>query len=165
MSINVFYADLDSINGKGVLVTGHGKGLVEKNSLINGKYIANDMVRLKIVSNTLFGYQGYIEQDNPKLIVIDYLIYFFDQFEKYQQVEPQLISIEEYLKLSKHNINMGEKISNEGNFLFHKAQNKVGSTYAEYSEILTQASKVKIYKVPFTDQQNERAIWVNNLIK
>ena len=44
MSRNIFYADLDSINNKGVLVTGHGKGLVNKNSRINGKYIANDMV-------------------------------------------------------------------------------------------------------------------------
>lgn len=73
MSRNIFYADLDSINNKGVLVTGHGKGLVNKNSRINGKYIANDMVRLRIESNELFGYQGYIPQSAPELHVIDYL--------------------------------------------------------------------------------------------
>ena len=54
MSRNIFYADLDSINDKGVLVTGHGKGLVNKNSLINGKYISSDMVRLRIESNERF---------------------------------------------------------------------------------------------------------------
>jgi hypothetical protein len=46
MSKNIFYADFDRINGKEVFLTDHGKGLVNKNSIVNGEYIANDMVRL-----------------------------------------------------------------------------------------------------------------------
>ncbi|MGQ4068910.1 hypothetical protein ACSQ34_14685 (plasmid) [Enterococcus mundtii] len=165
MSRNIFYADLDSINNKGVLVTGHGKGLVNKNSKINGKYIANDMVRLRIESNELFGYQGYIPQSAPELHVIDYLLYFYDEDEKEQPLEPELISIKEYTELSKHNIDTGEQISKMYPLPFLSSTDKFGDTYNEYTEILSQASKAKFYKIPFTKDENERAIWVNNLVQ
>lgn len=50
-----FYADLDMINSKGVLITGHGKGIVNKNPHISGEYIAPDMVRLIAIKNELYG--------------------------------------------------------------------------------------------------------------
>lgn len=165
MSENVFYADLDIIDGKGVLVTGHGKGLVSKNSLINGEYIANDMVKLVIESNKLFGYQGYVEKEEKELATIDYLLYFYDQSEKDQPVEPLLISVDEYLKLSKHNIDTGEQSSQMVDMMMGNNIKQLGGTYTEYAEILKQASQSKFYKIPFTKDENERARLVNNLIQ
>ncbi|HDR7744049.1 TPA: hypothetical protein QCX78_005605, partial [Bacillus pacificus] len=92
MSKSVFYADLDIINEKGVLVTGHGKGLVSKNPIINGQYVANDMVRLTVKNGDLFGYQGYVEQKNNELIKIDYLLYFFAASESNQPSQPTIIT-------------------------------------------------------------------------
>jgi len=161
MSENVYYADLDEINGKGVLVTGHGKGLVMKNSNINGKYITNDMVRLKSINGELFGYQGYVKQENDKLTKIDYLLYFFEQTENNQPLEPSIIDIEEYLSLSKHNIDIGGGIS----AMFGRSSQSSKTTYNEYEEILKQVTSVHFISIPFTKDENQRAIFVNDIVK
>lgn len=161
MSENVFYADLDKINGKGVLVTGHGKGLVNKNSNINGEYIANDMVRLKLINGELFGYQGYINKENNELTKIDYLLYFFAQSEHNQPLEPTNITTESYLLLSKHNIDIGAGIG----ALFGSSYQSSKTAYDEYVEILKQVKNVRFISIPFTKDENQRAIFVNDIVK
>ncbi|MEH7460477.1 hypothetical protein V7183_25745, partial [Bacillus sp. JJ1127] len=131
MSKNFFYADLDMINGKGVLITGHGKGIVNKNSNINGGYIAADMVRLIAKNDELYGYQGYLESEDDELTKIEYLLYFFAQSELNQPMEPSTITAETYLSLSKHNIDTGEILNG-----------KPSQTYSEYEDILKQVNKV-----------------------
>ena len=169
MSKNVFYADLDIINGKGVLVTGHGKGLVNKNSIINGKYIANDMVRLIVKDGALFGYQGYtaffpVDNEENELTKIDYLLYFFGQPEPDQPLEPTTIDAEKYLRLSRHNIELADSMTAMFNSLVGKSQNSKNA-YDEYEEILKQVNDACFISVPFTKDENQRAIFVNNIIK
>ncbi|PES19768.1 hypothetical protein CN488_23270 [Bacillus anthracis] len=165
MSKNTFYADLDRINKKGVLITGHGKGLVSKNSNINGEYIANDMVRLTIKNGELFGYQGYVEKEDNELTKIEYLLYFFDQTEPNQPPAPAIINAETYSSLSKHNINVGEKNALMISSLLGKTPPNLGSAYSEYEEILKQVNNANFISVPFTKDENERALFVNTLIK
>ncbi|GGE76073.1 hypothetical protein [Priestia taiwanensis] len=165
MSKNDFYADLDKINEKGVLVTGHGKGLVSKNPNINGEYIANDMVRLIAKNGELFGYQGYVEKEDNELTKIEYLLYFFEQSEPNQPPEPAIITAETYLSLSKHNIDMGEQTSMMLSPLFGKPSRNSKSAYSEYEEILKQVNNAYFISVPFTKDENQRATFVNNLIK
>lgn len=161
MSENTFYADLDRINGKGVLITGHGKGLVNKNSNINGEYISNDMVRLKSINGQLFGYQGYIKKDNNELTKIDYLLYFFEKSEPDQPLEPTIITTEAYLSLSKHNIEMGASIS----AMFGSSSQSSKTAYDEYVEILRQVKDTLFISIPFTKDENQRAIFVNDIVK
>lgn len=161
MSENVFYADIDKINGKGVLVTGHGKGLVSYNSNINGEYIANDMVRLESINGELFGYQGYIKKEDNELTKIDYLLYFFAQTENNQPLEPTIITTEEYLLLSKHNIDMGGGIS----AMFGSSAKSSKNAYDEYVEILKQVTSAHFISIPFTADENQRAIFVNDIVK
>lgn len=156
MSKNVFYADLDMINSKGVLITGHGKGLVFKNRIINGEHIADDMVRLTVKNGELFGYQGYIEEENNELTKIEYLLYFFKQSEQNQPINPETINVEKYLSLSKHNIETGALIASS-------SKSSV-NTYSEYETILKQVNNVYFIAVPFTENENDRATFVNALI-
>ena len=159
MSKNVFYADLDNINQKGVLVTGHGKGIVNKNSIVNGEYIASDMVRLIVKDGELFGYQGYIQKDDNELTKIDYLLYLFAQSEPNQPSEPTVIDAKEYLRLSKHNIEIG---SNR-DFLFSGSEGT--SAFDEYEEILEQLSNSIFITVPYTIDENQRVSFINSIIK
>lgn len=161
MSQNIFYSDLDTINGKGVFVTGHGKGLVSKNSIINGEYIANDMVRLIIEDGKLFGYQAYIEKENNELTEIKYLLYFYDKSELKQPLKPTKITVDDYLEFSKHNIDSGDAIS----ALSGKTSNSSCSAYNEYEKILKQANDVCFICIPFTVDENERAVFINEIIK
>ncbi|AFM42977.1 hypothetical protein Desaci_4114 [Desulfosporosinus acidiphilus SJ4] len=162
MSENVFYADLDMINGKGVLVTGHGKGLVQRNSIINGEYIANDMVRLVIEDGKLLGYQGYIKKEDDELTEIKYLLYFYDESELKQPLKPTNITVDEYLKFSKHNIDIGSEIS----ALFNSGKSSVPlcNTFDEYEDILKKANGVRFISVPYTADENERASFINEII-
>lgn len=152
MSKSVFYADLDKINGIGVLVTGHGKGLVSRNSNIEGEYISNDIVRLTVKNNVLYGYQGYIEEEN-ELTPIDYLLYFYDKSEPNQPKTAVKVDIEIYLQLCRHNIEIGEIICSSLN------------VFDEFKEILKQSTCFNCFGVPFTDNENERAIFVDNVIR
>ncbi|AFQ09219.1 TPA: hypothetical protein ACG05V_005928 [Bacillus pacificus] len=161
MSKSVFYADLDIINEKGVLVTGHGKGLVSKNPIINGQYVANDMVRLTVKNGDLFGYQGYVEQKNNELIKIDYLLYFFAASESNQPSQPTIITIADYLALSKHNIDSGEQL----NQTLNPTSQNPGNAYKEYVQILRQVNNAKFISVPFTEDADDRATFVHTLIK
>jgi len=144
VSENNFYADLDKINEKGVLVTGHGKGLVSKNPNINGDYIANDMVRLELQNNQLFGYQGYILKENNDLTKIEYLLYFYAQDEPNQPSSPTVISAENYLSLCKHCIERGDLI-NDNYFSFDKSDK---NTYCEFKEIIMQIGDVSFLFYP-----------------
>lgn len=163
MSVNSFYADLDMINGKGVFVTGHGKGLVKKNSTINGEYIANDMVRLIIENGKLFGYQGYIESEDNELTEIKYLLYFYDKSELNQPLKPTNITVDEYLAFSKHNINMGSELST----LFNIGQPPATlcDTFDEYEGILKKSNNVRFVSVPYTKDEKQRASFINEIIK
>ena len=146
MSKSFFYADLDLINGKGVLVTGHGKGLVNKNPDVNGEYVASDMVRLTAADGKLFGYQGYVEKSENELTEIEYALYFYYLTESGQPSEPARISAEEYLRLSAHNIHLS-------------------GGFEEYEAILKQASFVRFISVPWTADENDRVRFVNDLVK
>lgn len=154
MSVNVFYCDLDTINNKGVLVTGHGKGIVNRNPLINGKYIANDMVRLVVKNGKLFGYQGYIPKEENYLVEIEYIIYLFDQYEPHQPATPINISVDSFIRLSKHNIETGVMCS----------LSSTSSAFIEYSDILKQVFNAKFIAFPFTNDENERARAINEII-
>ncbi|MDF9505065.1 hypothetical protein P5808_24715 [Bacillus cereus] len=69
-------------------------------------------------------------------------------------MKPSTITAETYLSLSKHNIDSGEIL------------NGIPSqTYSEYEEILTQVNNVHFGSVPFTKDENQRADFVNNIIK
>lgn len=163
MSENVFYADLDSINGIGVLVTGHGKGLVNKNSIVNGEYIANDMVRLVVENGKLLGYQGYIKKENNEMIEIKFLLYFYDQSELKQPLKPTNITVDKYLELSEHNINIGSELS--ALFSFGKSSAPTHDAFEEYKEILKKSNNVQFISVPFTKDEDERANFINQIIK
>ncbi|HEX3017914.1 MAG TPA: hypothetical protein VHP31_08695 [Caproicibacter sp.] len=163
MSENVFYADLDTINGKGTLVTGHGKGLVQKNSTINGEYISNDVVRLVIKDGKLFGYQGYINKEDNELAEIKYLLYFYDKSELNQPLKPTNITVDKYLALSKHNISIGSGMS--ALFNFGKSSVPSCDTFEEYEDILRKAKDVCFISVPFTADENDRACFINEIIK
>lgn len=152
MSKNVFYCDLDLINNTGVLVTGHGKGIVNKNAHINGQYIANDMVRLTVEAGRLFGYQGYIEQIENTMVKIKYLLYLYGQQEPNQPTMPIEISVDEYLKLSRHNIEMGERVASSDDAFY------------EYTTILKQVFDVHFVALPFTIDENERARFINKIV-
>lgn len=165
MSKNVFYADLDKINEKGVLVTGHGKGLVAKNSIITGNYIVNDMVKLTIKDNELFGYQGYIEKEDNELTKIDYLLYFYQQSEPNQPKEPEIINVEKYLSLSKHNIDTGGQIALNSSTMFGQSSKNIVNPYSEYETILKQANNIVFIAIPYTENEDDRAKFVNVLIK
>ena len=154
MSVNVFYCDLDMINNKGVLVTGHGKGIVNRNPLINGEYIVNDMVRLIIENGKLFGYQGYIPKEENRLVEIEYMIYLFDQYEHNQPATPINISVDNFLRLSQHNIETGIMC----------CSSSTSSAFIEYSNILKQAFSAKFIAFPFTNDENERARAINEII-
>lgn len=161
MSKNIFYSDLDTINEKGVLVTGHGKGLVAANSIINGKYIANDMVRLTIKDNELFGFQGYIEKEDNELAKIEYLLYFYEQSEPHQPIKAEIINVEKYLSLSKHNIDTSAQIT----MMLGQTTEDIVDAYSEYETILKQANNVIFAAVPYTENENDRATFINDLIK
>ena len=165
MSKNIFYADLDRINGKGVFLTGHGKGLVNKNSIVNGEYIANDMVRLIVKDGELFGYQGYIEKEENELTKIDYLLYFYAQSEVNQPAEPAIIDIDTYLQLSRHNIETGGELSLLMGFPLDTSSQKSINAYDEFEETLKQLSNATFIAVPFTLDENQRALFVNSVIK
>lgn len=165
MPENVFYADLDIINGKGVFVTGHGKGLVNKNPNINGEYISNDMVCLTAKNGELFGYQGYVKTDDNDLTRIEYLLYFFAPSEPNQPQEPVVISIDNYLLLSKHNIDTGARLKASGMAMFGKPFQNVENVYREYEKVLKQAHNVCCMAVPFTKDENDRALFVTQIIK
>ncbi|MGE6515272.1 hypothetical protein [Lysinibacillus sphaericus] len=165
MSKNIFYSDLDTINEKGVLVTGHGKGLVAANSIINGKYIANDMVRLTIKDNELFGFQGYIEKEDNELAKIEYLLYFYEQSEPHQPTKAEIINVEKYLSLSKHNIDTGAQIAMMSSMMFGQTTEDIVDTYSEYETILKQANNVIFAAVPYTENEDDRATFINDLIK
>jgi hypothetical protein len=156
MSRSAFYADLDEINGKGVFVTGHGKGLVSKNQIINGKCIANDMVRLVVKQGKLFGYQGYIEKEDNELTKIDYLLYFYEKSEPEQPFKPTIITVETYLQLSKHNIDIGGVLGAR----FGRSRN----AYSEYEEILKQTKEACFISIAYTADESDRATFVNNII-
>lgn len=168
MSKNIFYCDLDLINKKGVIITGHGKGLVNKNEIVEGEYICNDMVRLKVVDGELLGYQGYIEKDENEYTKVNYLLYFYDQNEANQPAQPESLEIDKYIILSKHNIEQGEAISASINQMFGEIQrtnSTVPNSFEEFKSIVTNAKNIKCYSVPFTEDENERARFVNSLIR
>jgi hypothetical protein len=169
MSTNVFYADLDEINGKGVFITGHGKSLINRNSIINGKYIANDMVRLIVKCGELLGYQGYTaflgnEKEDNELTKIDYLLYFFAQSELNQPSEPTSIDTDTYLRLSKHNIELDDSMIAAFNSLVGKHSQNLKNAYEEYEELLKQLSNACFIAVPFTADENQRASFINDII-
>lgn len=68
------------------------------------------MVRLSIKDNELFGYQGYIENEDNELTKIEYLLYFYEQSEPNQPTTTEIINVEKYLSLSKHNIDTVHKL-------------------------------------------------------
>lgn len=155
MSKNVFYADLDNINNRGVLVTGHGKGIVNKNGIVNGGYIANDMVKLTVENGKLYGYQGYVDMPTNKLTHIEYMLYLYAKDEQGQPVQLQEIDVNTYLQLSRHNIECGQHIL---------ARND-GDTYAEYRHFLLNTTEVRCFAVPYTDNEIERAVQINEAVK
>jgi hypothetical protein len=167
MSKNIFYCDLDLINGKGVLVTGHGKGLVNKNEIVEGQYICNDMVRLKVEDGKLLGYQGYIEKDENEYTEIDYLLYFYNQNEDKQPEQPAAVEIDKYIMLSKHNIVQGEEITLSINQMLGEMQKRdstIPDSFEEFKSIVSSVQNVKCYSVPYTKDENERARFLNLLI-
>lgn len=155
MSKNVFYADLDLINNKGVFVTGHGKGIVSKNNFVKGNYIFNDMIRLFVENGKLFGYQGYIETTENELTNIEYLLYLYDKDEAGQPELLSEITVDEYLCLSQHNIERGAQILTRSSV----------ETFSEYSDILKAAINVHFIAIPFTDEENRRAELINEAVK
>lgn len=155
MSKNVFYADLDIINSKGVFVTGHGKGIVNKNSLINGRYIADDMVRLTVEDGKLHGYQGYIDVPINQLTQIEYALYLCGKDEMNQPKQAQEVTISVYLQLSKHNMDCAEYILGKN----------AGDIYSEYENILMDVTTLRCFVIPYTSDENERATQINAVVK
>ncbi|WP_230203569.1 hypothetical protein [Bacillus massiliigorillae] len=67
--------------------------------------------------------------------------------------------------MSKHNIVTGEQIAQMFNSFLGKASQNSKSAYSEYEEILGQVNNASFISVPFTENENQRATFVNNLIK